>query len=155
MTKLINLESFEAEGSADLLSLSSRLQKTANLMRARDRMVLKATADLTLTDWRILVALQNVSEVTAAQLTQETHIDKGQFSRRINALVERGFVTKAVSSGDRRRQFLKITEDGRALFDRVAPEIAEWSQALEVDLGPVETENLLAILDRVDNALQE
>jgi DNA-binding MarR family transcriptional regulator len=65
-------------------------------------------------------------------------IDKSQFSRTVNALVEDGYVEVHQSSEDRRQFEISLTPKGRAAHERLAPELDARQRHLLDALSPAE-----------------
>lgn len=60
-------------------------------------------------------------ELTPGELLSRTMVTTGAMTNRIDRLVERGFVERVPSATDRRSVTVRLTLDGIALVDRVAP----------------------------------
>jgi len=82
--------------------------------------VVRAEADLNLSQWRVLAAVAEAPGRTAAQVTAITPMDKTIVSRAVNSLIDIGFITKISDTSDKRRSSLSTTTSGEAVYAKVA-----------------------------------
>ncbi len=82
--------------------------------------VVRAEADLNLSQWRVLAAVAEAPGRTAAQVTAITPMDKTIVSRAVNSLIDIGFITKISDITDKRRSSLSTTPSGEAVYTKVA-----------------------------------
>lgn len=79
---------------------------------------------LTAADFRVIVTLRRTGppyELPQARLTAQLALTSGTISLRVDRLAKRGIVTRTADPGNRRGQRVRLTPDGLALFDRIAP----------------------------------
>ncbi|SBS27918.1 Multidrug resistance operon repressor [Marinomonas spartinae] len=62
----------------------------------------------------VLDHIQNIPNCTALDISQKMHRDKGQVTRVIKELIDKGLVTKQINQRDRRSNFIFLTEEGKA-----------------------------------------
>ncbi len=74
-------------------------------------------------EWRLLFLLAGVEEMTSLELGQRTTLDKVQVSRAAQRLEDKGLITRAVAPLDRRLRLYSCTEEGRALFSEILPQV--------------------------------
>lgn len=74
-------------------------------------------------EWRLLFLLSQAEEIASNELAQRTTLDKVQLSRASKRLAEKGLITREVAANDRRLKLFKCTEEGRALFDEIKPQV--------------------------------
>ena len=75
-------------------------------------------------DFAALVTLRRLDRpggVTQRQLMRELNLSSGTVSVRVERLAERGLVSRATDTADRRSSLISLTEKGQALFDTVTP----------------------------------
>ena len=82
--------------------------------------VVRAEADLNLSQWRVLAAVAEEPGRTAAQVTAITPMDKTIVSRAVSSLIALELITKISDSTDKRRSSLSATKTGNAIYARVA-----------------------------------
>jgi len=84
---------------------------------------------LGLPEWRVLAHLEQHSPTTASAFNARSTMDKGQISRVVAALVRRKLVGRTGDAEHGRRQILRITKAGRAVYRAVMPK-AQLCQAV-------------------------
>lgn len=75
-------------------------------------------------DFAALVTLRRLDKpggVTQRQLMRELNLSSGTVSVRVERLAERGLVSRATDTADRRSSLISLTETGQTLFDTVTP----------------------------------
>jgi len=82
--------------------------------------VVKAQADLNLSQWRVLAAVAEQPGRTAAEVTAITPMDKTIVSRAVSSLIESGMISKISDASDKRRSSLSATKAGRNIYAKVA-----------------------------------
>lgn len=68
------------------------------------------------TEWRVLFHLGAFGQMTATDIVVRAKIHKTKISRAVNKLVEKRFVVRSRSDGDRRQEFLTLTTAGEAAY---------------------------------------
>lgn len=126
----------------------ARLQAKLNSQAIRK---LRENSEFSLTEWRIVAVSALSEDTTLSALTALTELDKGQLSRGVSGLVEKGFLTSTVNSDDHRRNVLSLTELGRAEHDRIMPVMRERQQGLTKELSAED----LATLQRCISLLED
>ncbi|MDB2439905.1 MarR family winged helix-turn-helix transcriptional regulator [Hellea sp.] len=82
--------------------------------------VVKAQADLNLSQWRVLAAVAEQPGRTAADVTAITPMDKTIVSRAVSSLIESGLISKISDASDKRRSSLSATQAGQDIYAKVA-----------------------------------
>jgi DNA-binding MarR family transcriptional regulator len=80
--------------------------------------------DLTSPDFQVIVTLRRAGRpyrMTQARLMTELALTSGTVSVRVDRLVRRGVVARESDAEDRRTVRVRLTEEGLALFDEIAP----------------------------------
>ncbi len=95
---------------------------------------------LSISQWRVIAVLGRDSPLSAGAVAERTVMDKVSVSRAVNALAAEGRVVRSTDRADRRRQLLRLTPRGRAVYRRIVP-LARRYEA-----------KLLATLDRRERA---
>jgi MarR family transcriptional repressor of emrRAB len=76
-------------------------------------------------------------------------------SRISDALVSRDLITRVLSSRDRRRMVLRITEQGEELVRQLVPQLSKQLRELLTDFPAQEQRELVAQLKRLGMKLSE
>jgi DNA-binding MarR family transcriptional regulator len=84
---------------------------------------------LGLPEWRVLAHLEQHSPTTASGFNARSTMDKGQISRVVAALVRRKLIGRTGDAEHGRRQILRITKAGQAVYRAVMPK-AQLCQAV-------------------------
>src|SRR5436190_4135310 len=99
-----------------------------------------------LTEARVLFELGRQEEMDVVELRQSLGLDPGYLSRIRGRFEADGLVTRARSSGDRRRHVMGLTPRGREVFDMLDGRSAAQAQALVSRLAEDEQRALVAAL---------
>ena len=105
-------------------------------------------------EWRMLSMLAVENGVTANRICQVIGLDKSLVSRSLQQLEQAKYVTSQVDSRDARRYTVSLTEQGRALHDRIYRVAMEREQRLLADLSPAEVDVLVNLLERMHGRVE-
>jgi DNA-binding MarR family transcriptional regulator len=100
-------------------------------------------------DFEALVTLRRLDQpggVSQPQLMRELHLTSGTVSVRAERLSDQGLVTRSPDRRDRRNSLVRLTDKGRALFDRIAPAHLRTEHRLLAALSPQQREQLVTLL---------
>lgn len=110
--------------------------------------------DLALREWRVLAVLSKVSdedgEASASDLARLSGVEKAGVSRALAALARRRLVSSVVSRVDARRILVSLTEKGRVLIDRLAPEALARQGALVAIFSATERATFFALIEKLE-----
>ena len=101
------------------VQVMSRLDRLADLLSER-RVAIFARHDLRRHEFDVLAALRRSGtpfELTAGELSAQTHVTSGTMTSRLDRLSERGLVTRAADPDDGRLVRVRLTPAGRAAVD--------------------------------------
>jgi DNA-binding MarR family transcriptional regulator len=126
--------------------LPYRLSVLANTISAAIASVYAERHDLSIPEWRVIAVLAQEPGLTAAEVAARTAMDKVAVSRAVARLEAGGRVRRDAVRGDRRRQRLALTRDGRDVYNKVVPWALEYERRLVEALDP-------AALRALDDAL--
>ncbi|MEM6309474.1 MAG: MarR family winged helix-turn-helix transcriptional regulator [Pseudomonadota bacterium] len=129
-----------------------RLARLQSKLNAQGIRKLKLNSDLALTEWRIISIAAQSDETTLSSIAQETELDKGQLSRAVKTLAERGLLVSRVNSDDHRQNLLKLTEAGRAQYDKILPVMQKRQSDLTSGFSKQDMDTLMSLLDRLERA---
>jgi len=76
----------------------------------------RETANLNLSQWRVLAAIAEKPDITAAHVTRITPMDKTIVSRAVQSLITLELIKKSPDAYDKRRMTLRATKKGPRTF---------------------------------------
>ena len=108
-------------------------------------------------EFRVLMALFSQPEGVAhpSDLCVRASQSPANMSRISDALVSRDLITRVLSSRDRRRMVLRITEQGEELVRQLVPQLSKQLRELLTDFPAQEQRELVAQLKRLGMKLSE
>jgi DNA-binding MarR family transcriptional regulator len=104
---------------------------------------------ITVPEWRLLATLGQFGTVTAKGVGQHSRMHKTKVSRAAAALEARALIRREPNSQDMRESFLALTEDGRRIYETLAPQARAFAKALVADFSASDCERLDELLDRL------
>lgn len=109
---------------------------------------------LNIAQWRVLAWLSHCDELTAKKVCNYTNMDKARVSRAVQALEERGLITRTPSPRDQRLHDLHLTAAGEALLAELIPDAHAWEAELVATLTVGEYRDLLNIMRKLERQLE-
>ncbi len=106
---------------------------------------------LTLPEWRMIAVLGEESDLSAAEVSQRTAMDKVAVSRAVKTLLATGRLERHFSNDDRRRSVLSLSDKGRKVYQKVLPLALSYEAMLLSGLSAEEQGFLGNILDKLDD----
>jgi DNA-binding MarR family transcriptional regulator len=157
MSKELPEESVPCTGSSLAQQLAQALGALiGEVMRhsARDMLCLMQREDLSMPRVTALMMLDRCGVASISAVSQHLNLSLGATSHLVDQLVERGFVTRAEATEDRRQKHLALTAAGRALAAEVRrARTEELARRLEQLPAPL-LESALAALAEVQAQLR-
>jgi DNA-binding MarR family transcriptional regulator len=95
----------------------------------------RAEFGLSIPEWRVLAHLAQSDSVSVREIQARVDMDKSKVSRAADRLERAGLIEKRAHEGDRRLLDMRLTRQGRALFDRITPIAAAFESDLAERLG--------------------
>jgi DNA-binding MarR family transcriptional regulator len=129
-----------------LTFLANKLSRGASALYQRE-------FGVNVTEWRIMSQLAIEPGIPASRVCQVIGFDKGPVSRSLATMEQKGIVTIDVDRADARRRVIALTEEGRALHDRVMTVALERERRLLACLAPEDRERLVASLNAIHDNL--
>lgn len=112
-----------------------------------------AAEGITFTQWQALISIHFKRAITGAELAQDLAHDKGATTRLVDALEEKGWVTRQRDTDDRRCVNLSLTAAGDEIARRARLRvIACWNDWLS-DWDSADVATLIALLQRLETTL--
>lgn len=130
--------------------LPYRLSVLSNRVSGAIARVYSERFGLGVTEWRVMAVLGRYPDLSAGEVAQRTAMDKVAVSRAVAGLVDAGRVARETHGDDRRRSVLRLTAEGRAIHDGVAPLALAFEKRLLKGMDAGEREVLFRLLDRLD-----
>jgi len=94
---------------------------------------------LSVPEWRLVAHLSQTREpVSVREIFERVDMDKSKVSRAASRLEQRGYVIKSVNPSDRRLVELRLSENGRAMVEELAPLARRYDQRCLEALGEAE-----------------
>ncbi|MCO1336546.1 MarR family transcriptional regulator [Microbulbifer sp. OS29] len=104
---------------------------------------------LTIPAWRVMAILGRFRDLSAAELVEQTAMDKVAISRAVSSLLKNDYITRSEDPGDRRRQVLNLSDQGREIYARIVPLAHRYENDLMASLSGDEREQLDGIIDKL------
>jgi len=144
------------ESAGSKLSLEEflpyRLSVTTNLVSDLVAAAYRRLFDIDIPEWRLIAVLAERSELNQQSLGEATRMDKLTVSRAAARLAKRGLIVRRTSELDRRNQLLSLSDDGRTLYDGVAPKALEIEKTIFARLSERQRAELGTILHEIEAA---
>ena len=141
-------------GSALILDsfLPYRLSVATNLVSDLVAAAYRQLFDINIPEWRLIAVLAERTESNQQGLGEATRMDKLTVSRAAARLAKRGLILRRVSEQDRRNQLLTLSDDGRALYEHVAPKALEIEKMIFDRLSETQKAEFSIILREIEAA---
>lgn len=101
------------------------------------------------TEWRVLFHLGRNKSLTAKEISERASIHKTKVSRAVRALEEKRFLTRTVSSDDRRSERLSLRPPGQEAFRVLTRAARDYEASLEKRLGKRDARKLRQLLQKL------
>lgn len=108
-----------------------------------------AQADFTLTQWIVLIQVQEGVARTASDIARDVGHDTGALTRVIDQLEARGYLQRRRSARDRREVELRLTPAGSAIVQQLLPLVVDQTNAALAPLSREEFRQLQRQLVRL------
>jgi DNA-binding MarR family transcriptional regulator len=132
--------------------VSSRVIHLATLLRRTASLAYKREFDLASSEWRILVLTGEFAPLSHGELTELASLDKGQLSRGVTALVDRGLLLR---TRNRRQAQIELTEEGRALFVGIMALAEERNRQLVRGIPEADVEAFFRTIEQMMRTAKE
>ncbi|WP_226660969.1 MarR family winged helix-turn-helix transcriptional regulator [Microbulbifer aggregans] len=111
--------------------------------------------DLTIPAWRVMAILGRFPNLSAADLVEQTAMDKVAISRAVSILLRNDYITRSEDLSDRRRQVLNLSELGRDVYERIVPLAQQYENDLMGSLSDDERRQLDSIIEKLMSRAQD
>ncbi len=110
--------------------------------------------DLSLTEARVLYEIAHTEDISAEQINAALKLNTGYLSHTLGRLARQGWIARTESPADRRRKFIRLTDAGKVLFQRIDERSTQEMEDLIAHLTPKRRKALSLALAQVEAALQ-
>jgi DNA-binding MarR family transcriptional regulator len=104
---------------------------------------------LSVAGWRIIAILGARSPLSSRELSALLAMDPVAISRAVDQLVVAKLVSRRTDPKDRRRHQLRLTTEGRAVYDEIVPLARGIERAILEPLAPKDRQALLRIMGKL------
>lgn len=105
-----------------------------------------AELGMTLPRFDVLAALDRHGEMTMGALSKALLVSNGNVTQLVQKLVGEGVVDMRKAPADRRSSIIRLTEEGRARFERLAEAHSDWIDEMLGELNYTQRERLYVAL---------
>jgi len=120
---------------ADILH---RLLKLNNRLIAPFSIHLERRYRISINEFRALMLIGRLGETASHELAEATGVNTMSISRAVSGLERRGRITVGTDASNRRRKTLRLTEEGRRLYETMLPTTGKVADYLFAALRPDE-----------------
>ena len=113
----------------------------------------EARYDISVAEWRVLVHLTQISEISVRDIFTRVDMDRARVTRAVQRLEARGFVLKLVNESDRRLVRLTLTGQGHIFAGELSRLAIAFEQRVLQALPAGSGTDLLAQFDAIETAL--
>ena len=143
------------------MNLSDMYQRPGFLLRRAHQISAavfeKACTEVGLTQaqYGVLTVLHSAPDIDQSRLARALAFDKVTVLRVLRGLEERGLITRVVSAENRRQMAVRLTIQGQRLLKKTEQPVRLAYQQLMAPLSQKESQQLIDLLQRLTNELQD
>ena len=130
--------------------LTYRLSRVQARLNAQAADLLRRHSGVPLAQWRVLLLLYGGDVSSQKEIVGLAQFDKGQVSRLVDTLIERGLINAKSGGEDKRVRTLSLTDDGTAIVERLIPIMRERQRQLLSVFSAEEQTRLMEFISRLD-----
>ena len=130
--------------------VSYQVMQLNSKLNAQARAILARHGDFSLAEWRV-IRMVGLGVSTAKEVRNVIGLDKGQFSKTVVTLTEKGLIKTVQDNEDRRKINLYLTKKGQSTHDRIAPDIGKRNIHLLDNLSEREQVQFFKTLQKLDS----
>jgi DNA-binding MarR family transcriptional regulator len=110
--------------------------------------------DLTPVQFAALDAVRSHPGLDQAGIAARIAYDRATIGGVIDRLEQKGYIERTVSQRDRRARDVRLSREGRSVFDRSLPVVAALQSEILGGLDPKERQDFLRLAEKAINALE-
>lgn len=145
---LIDAPSYRTPSSFVTFRLA-RLQSSLNVQATR---MLKSKAGLSLVEWRLIQVLRMYDTASLTEIAGIVQMDKGQLSRKIKAMIEKGLLRTEADKRDLRVQHLRLTDEAERLSRLMMPSMEARQRLLLSDVSEEDLAIFYSVAEKIEKA---
>ena len=149
MTSPAASDDVRAQARPTMLYLVKQLELA---VRAQLDEVLRPVS-ITPLQYTALTVLERRADLSTAQLARNAFVTDQSAADMVAVLEERGLITRVADPADRRRRVLRLTDEGRALLDRLRGEVSDVEARMLAPLTAAEAADLRRFVTACRSAL--
>lgn len=104
---------------------------------------------LSASEFAVLELLYHKGKIPMQRIGEKILVTSGSVTYTVDKLEEKGYLHRVPCPTDRRVTYAEITEDGKALFDRIFPDHAQVVEGIMDGLTPEEKEQAIQLLKKL------
>ena len=109
---------------------------------------------LDIPEWRVLATLGFRNDACSAQYISDcTRTHKSTISRAVTALMQRRIVERVANTDDRREFRLRLTREGRTLYQELIPRLLRKEREILACLTAQERKELACLFGKIEKSL--
>ncbi|MGE4370575.1 MAG: MarR family winged helix-turn-helix transcriptional regulator [Burkholderiaceae bacterium] len=105
--------------------------------------------NITRREWRILATLVTHPPLSSSALARAASLDAARTSRALTSLTQKGWVVRERAAKNARSVIVQATDQGKALYHRLLPEVTQLNALITQDLTAGELETLQTMLGKI------
>ena len=135
--------------------LPFKLNTTAEIITRDFSEMCIAKFNLSRSQWRIMVLLEQHQLLTAKEICEMTNMEKVMVSRAVKELEQRKLIKRKVNKSDKRSLFLELTAKGKKSIEKLIPAVNDWQKNLKKNVGARNYNQLVSMLNEVKSKLPD
>ena len=129
-----------------------RLAKLQSRLNAQGTAILKEKSGLSLVEWRVIQVIRMFEKPSLSQIAEHVQMDKGQLSRKVKVMIEKGLLNSRRNDDDKRIQKLWLTEKAKKINMDLMPVMERRQHHLLADVTPDELDMFYSIITKIEAA---
>ena len=138
----------------DKAAMLHQLLKLTNRLMAPFSTHLSHRYKISLNEFRLLMTIGALGRTASHELAELTGVNVMSVSRAVATLERHGRIEVAPDPGNRRRKWLRLTDEGQRLYEIMRPQSEKVADYLFSDLSDAETAQLGTILTHLIATLE-
>lgn len=130
--------------------LPYRMNVLAHLVAGAVAAIYKKQFNLTLPQWRVIATLGEYGVHTGRDIAVHALMHKSTVSRAVASLQTRHLVEGLQNLDDKREDLLQLTQEGRKIYEALAPEALSFAEKLWTVFSKEERATFFNMIDRLD-----
>ncbi|WP_068083688.1 MarR family winged helix-turn-helix transcriptional regulator [Polycladidibacter stylochi] len=110
---------------------------------------------LSVSEWRALSILGSADGLSANEVVARSSMDKVNVSRAVQSLRKRNLVKRDIDGADRRKSVLRLTQEGRDIYNKIVPLVIDADKQLTATLSSDEKHQLTVLMQKVQQQAKQ